>query len=406
MSSLSAKRQREDDFEAAELDSERDRKKPRPLPFRTSPTSKHTTLFSQTHQFFPVVEIPATITPVESSDDDENGTASDMVLSPRSQTGKKDDMSFLSIRVQPCSDADSDLEMTDQPLSSSNPISPCSTAGLAPTWPGSAIPSPIPHRLITQSLNISAGRTATPIYGHFTANMSLNAMRQSSNMANDPSAVVPYSAAGSTSSAVTTATTSPSTASLPASAVVGEDWWRHRRLPSPISEDEISPTTTFPQVRRHLKTKTNTSTTGASAPPPCTHAWERKSPKTCIPEPQQQSSTTVYQRHLNHNIFTLADADAAGATGGSSTLAIPAHNHIWSIGNNPHKPTWFHQLAAKTTAEPNTTNIPPVSTDNTTIPQREQTGRSPKISIAMGYRADCDKCQRRVPGHYSHIIRG
>ncbi|KAK2808520.1 hypothetical protein FQN49_008709, partial [Arthroderma sp. PD_2] len=28
---------------------------------------------------------------------------------------------------------------------------------------------------------------------------------------------------------------------------------------------------------------------------------------------------------------------------------------------------------------------------------------SKKGSIAMGFRADCDKCQRRVPGHYSHI---
>ncbi|RAK87892.1 hypothetical protein BO79DRAFT_288199 [Aspergillus costaricaensis CBS 115574] len=28
-----------------------------------------------------------------------------------------------------------------------------------------------------------------------------------------------------------------------------------------------------------------------------------------------------------------------------------------------------------------------------------------KAAISMGYRADCDKCRRRVPGHYSHIIR-
>ncbi|KAL2858707.1 hypothetical protein BJX68DRAFT_227073 [Aspergillus pseudodeflectus] len=29
-----------------------------------------------------------------------------------------------------------------------------------------------------------------------------------------------------------------------------------------------------------------------------------------------------------------------------------------------------------------------------------------KLAFSMGYRADCDKCRRRVPGHYSHIIRG
>ncbi|KAL2828750.1 hypothetical protein BDW59DRAFT_43606 [Aspergillus cavernicola] len=28
-----------------------------------------------------------------------------------------------------------------------------------------------------------------------------------------------------------------------------------------------------------------------------------------------------------------------------------------------------------------------------------------KLAFSMGYRADCDKCRRRVPGHYSHIIK-
>ncbi|PTU19160.1 hypothetical protein P175DRAFT_0533580 [Aspergillus ochraceoroseus IBT 24754] len=28
-----------------------------------------------------------------------------------------------------------------------------------------------------------------------------------------------------------------------------------------------------------------------------------------------------------------------------------------------------------------------------------------KPAFSMGYRTDCDKCRRRVPGHYSHIIR-
>ncbi|KAI5289645.1 hypothetical protein KEM54_003520 [Ascosphaera aggregata] len=28
-----------------------------------------------------------------------------------------------------------------------------------------------------------------------------------------------------------------------------------------------------------------------------------------------------------------------------------------------------------------------------------------QFSLAVGYRDDCEKCQRRVPGHYSHIVR-
>lgn len=34
----------------------------------------------------------------------------------------------------------------------------------------------------------------------------------------------------------------------------------------------------------------------------------------------------------------------------------------------------------------------------------EETG-SKKVTFFMGYRADCDKCRQKVPGHYSHIIR-
>lgn len=33
---------------------------------------------------------------------------------------------------------------------------------------------------------------------------------------------------------------------------------------------------------------------------------------------------------------------------------------------------------------------------------REKHGRNARLH--MGFRADCEKCQQRVPGHYSHII--
>ena len=28
-----------------------------------------------------------------------------------------------------------------------------------------------------------------------------------------------------------------------------------------------------------------------------------------------------------------------------------------------------------------------------------------KMMISMGFRADCEKCRLRVPGHYNHLIR-
>ncbi|PGH05683.1 hypothetical protein GX51_02843 [Blastomyces parvus] len=385
MSGISAKRQREDAFEKAELDWEPGRKKPRPLPFRTSPTSKHSTLFSQTRQFFPSADIPPpTITPVESSDDDDSGMASEMVMSPHSQTGKKDDVPFLTIRVHPCQDTDSDLEMTDPPRSSSNPITPYS-----------AISSPIPHRLIVQSLNISGGRTATPIYGHFTANMSLNAMREDSNTATDTSAVVPCSSAVSTSADVATPISSSSAGSLLA-LTDGEDWWRRRRLPSPISEDEVSPTTTFPPVNRGLKSKISTTANDTPTSSFLTLPWERKPAGTA--ELEQQTWTP----HEPLNTHTAANSKFLDR----DYQSFIVQDSSWQIASNPASRAWTHQSTTTPTTFPQCNDVSHFSNNDINAPQRDKASRPPKVSIAMGYRADCDKCQRRVPGHYSHIIRG
>ena len=32
--------------------------------------------------------------------------------------------------------------------------------------------------------------------------------------------------------------------------------------------------------------------------------------------------------------------------------------------------------------------------------------RGPKMTLSMGYRADCEKCRMKVPGHYNHVVRG
>ncbi|EEH19735.1 hypothetical protein PABG_01994 [Paracoccidioides brasiliensis Pb03] len=388
MSSICSKRQRDNDFEAQDVDweRERERKKLRPLPFRASPTSKHTTLFSQTHQFLSVDILP-TITPVESSDDDENGTVSDMVLSPRSQMGRKDDMPFLSIRVQPSPDTDSDLEMTDQPRSSNN-FSPLST-GLTPSWPGNAVPSPIPHHLITQSLNISGGRTATPIYGHFTTDMKVDAMSQRSDNANNnpPS-----------SSAVPAAASNPA---LPSSSsrdpTAGEDWSRRRRLPSPISEDEISPTHPFPQANRILEPDTT-----PASPSTSTHCLEETSPNHASSAPQSWTTHALNQTSTTTTITSSTSTSTSDQYTGISNLAPLTQDSSASclqhaVGSDDRDAYHSDGWVTQTTTAPLS---PPAAHDMTPRP-----GKS-KIIIAMGFRSDCDKCQRRVPGHYSHIIRG
>ncbi|KAK2801672.1 hypothetical protein FQN51_005216 [Onygenales sp. PD_10] len=354
MSPFSSKRQREEDSDGVEIHGLHERKKPRPLPFRTSPTSKHTTLFSQTHQFLSV-DTPPTITPVESSDDEDHGMCTDIAMSPRSQSGRKDDLSFLQIRVQPCLDTDSDLEMTDQPRSS-NPISPWS-AGLAPGRVGSTAPSPIPHRLITQSLNISGGRMATPIYGHFTANMNVDSMLHDSTAENDP----PVTSSNNT---------------LPLTD--GEDWWRRRKLPSPISEDEISPTTPFPRISAYASTKSADELLASS------HVWRQRSHHISCPEKDWIPPA------LGQNI----------PTNDQHNEIRPFQTNTPPDQNENQNPTNWAKDPSQQSTTPHPGTAQPVVNDTTPRPA----GRS-KISIAMGYRADCDKCQRRVPGHYSHIIR-
>ncbi|KAL4900505.1 hypothetical protein BDW74DRAFT_161530 [Aspergillus multicolor] len=36
--------------------------------------------------------------------------------------------------------------------------------------------------------------------------------------------------------------------------------------------------------------------------------------------------------------------------------------------------------------------------------EQTSTNKPKRLGFSMGYRADCDKCRRKVPGHYSHII--
>ncbi|GKZ20136.1 hypothetical protein AbraCBS73388_005362 [Aspergillus brasiliensis] len=48
---------------------------------------------------------------------------------------------------------------------------------------------------------------------------------------------------------------------------------------------------------------------------------------------------------------------------------------------------------------------PAVSVGNSAREHHLSSSSKKKAALSMGYRADCDKCRRRVPGHYSHIIR-
>ncbi|OKL61627.1 hypothetical protein UA08_03865 [Talaromyces atroroseus] len=180
-------------------------------------------------------------------------------------------------------------------------------------------PSPIPHHLLSQSLTISGGRISTPIHSHFTLNMNSELMADSSRP---------------------TGTLNPLDES---------NWWRRRRLPSPISE------------------------AGGDSPAEPLHDLENPSKETTDNWPDSPSSMDV-------------DGHAPSTT----FLQVPEQNLEGVAAHLPEFP------------QSNASSLSAVHSETAALnpgPRRE------KISFSMGYRADCEKCQMKVPGHYSHIVR-
>lgn len=80
-----------------------------------------------------------------------------------------------------------------------------------------------------------------------------------------------------------------------------------------------------------------------------------------------------------------------------------------SEDENKGNPTAMTEKMMSTLDMGNTTNSHNPSSDaprkgRSSISNLGATG-STKIMLSMGYRADCEKCRTRVPGHYSHLIR-
>ncbi|KAL8784894.1 MAG: hypothetical protein Q9213_003707 [Squamulea squamosa] len=176
----------------------RDHKKPRALPFRTSPTSKQTSTFSQSPRRLPQPLLTPALTPVETSEDE--GEPQNPFRSP--VRARSEQLTLNStIRIEEPRDFDMDMDCSEpaesprpwQSVESSQP-SPCTIA---------------PQTLFYNPKEVNAGgRIPTPIYGHFSR------LERGMNMDvgdND----------------------------LPTQQEVAHDLFlRRRRLPTPISEDE------------------------------------------------------------------------------------------------------------------------------------------------------------------------
>ncbi|KAL8854486.1 MAG: hypothetical protein Q9221_000757 [Calogaya cf. arnoldii] len=200
----SRKRARDEDDELDWQPEVRDHKKPRALPFRTSPTAKHTTSFSQYAQFaqsprtLPQPLLTPALTPVETSEDE--GERKNPFRSPlreRSQQLTRNS----TIRIEEPRDFDMEMDCSEpaqspqpwQSVESSQP-SPCTIA---------------PQTLFYNPREVNnGGRIPTPIYGYFSqADKSMD-----TDVPDDD---------------------------VPTQQEVAHDLFlRRRRLPTPISEDE------------------------------------------------------------------------------------------------------------------------------------------------------------------------
>lgn len=224
-----------------------------------------------------------------------------------------------------------DVDMVQiSPLPNGDNLSPWPTGAKCKASSNYLQPSPIPHHLLNQSLTISGGRTSTPIYSHFTLNMNKDLMVDSSR---DMTSAVPTPTLQNTNES---------------------NWWRRRRLPSPISEagdicSEMEPTSSMEKETGNQQD------------------W-----------PDSPSSM-----------------DVDGDTPSTTYLQVPEQNLLCST-----------QMPTKAETE---TTIPVSKTSESTIESMKHpsvtASKREKISFSMGYRADCEKCRMKVPGHYSHIVR-
>ena len=241
-------------------------------------------------------------------------------------------------------DLDSDLDMTD----SQPPDSPVWTKGdLSPTLSPTTRPCPqVPHFPNERT------RIPTPIYGYFPSQ--------------DPSSIaVPSNLTSTAVAGATTTTTFSSQSNIPASHVHHSLFFNRRSLPSPISEDESmdSPTTMTGTMLRRLNMNRNSfSKTSPTFGDKASDSMETNEPTPAnSPSEHAMAEDSIRFRHQsqNQNIRDLR----RGAV--SNINAIP-----------PAQPR-----------------------------QQQQRQQQGKMVLSMGFRADCEKCRERVPGHWSHVLR-
>ena len=303
--------------------------KPRSLPFRSSPTSKHTLLFSQSTRSTPT-PIPATLTPAESSEDDD-------YFSSTRRTSQHKSLAYQAtqtMQVDYDPDLDSDLDMAD----SQPPESPVWTKGdSSPTVSPTTCPTLRAPRLLPNERT----RIPTPIYGYFPL-LEPSAMAISA----------PFSRNATITTTFATQSNNPTSQNQPF-------FLNRRSLPSPISEDEA------------------------------------------MDSPTTMTGSMLHRLNMNHHAFPKPSPASKEQISDSMDINEPTPASSPSEDAMAETPMSFrHQTQNETIRDARRGAV----TNLNTLSQTHQQQHG-KMTLSMGFRADCEKCRERVPGHWSHVLR-
>ncbi|KAL8786927.1 MAG: hypothetical protein Q9195_008006 [Heterodermia aff. obscurata] len=300
---------------------------PRPLPFRTSPTSQHNLAFSQTKKPRPTSLVSPLGVPTPTGSDCEAKRHSYPFQTPsrsKSSTTSSSSDAFSTFRDT----ADSDTDMPDSPMDLSPPTTTWSSPATSPEdyeapkikqFAGSASitppspkssrsylmtpPPPRPSRFVLQPVPkpVIGQRLPTPTYGHFP----------------------PLSS--------------------------------HQALNTP----DVSP-----------KTHSNKSAILRRGLPTLL-------PPSPISETEFESPTTSSMGDL------LSRLQMSNTSSGNNS----------NEGDSPSRAKLGRRMA-----------VDQGRVDQGRVDQGQVSGGG-KTTLAMGYRADCEKCRARVPGHYNHVVQ-
>jgi hypothetical protein len=212
------------------------------------------------------------------------------------------------------------------------------------------------------------GRIPTPIHCSFAAQVRGNSWTGANPMHGDALATTPEepnAAAFSSNGTVEVSAPQPSAA---AAAAVMADWSmvQNRRLPSPISECGVEDslesarmaldsTSMHGSSNNHLSHLTHEHPLVAGLPPRASSAVEVRCTREGTPASEQ----------------TQTSGNAMDVESGGAATPSPKKGHTRSK----------HTLNSWTALQPGMTR-----------------------SFSIGYRADCEKCRNKVPGHFNHII--